>query len=244
MSEHQCEGWLGATSHVGPPRKLSHLLTKPSIHIVDSIAHQARRQVGLRSTVPQLPLAAEDASFELPAGLPRLAAGPQWFHAPGPGFHRPRPQQEGRIVRVYLAARTRTACCRDGPVACAPALRQRRDRGSIRFRNGGDGCRAVRHCPEGIGIWAWATRPRRPARRGPGLAGDVPTLRTLAAVSILRFLHTTELASARGQRRGLMKLQFGHRTSARIERPGFDSLFTTDKPIIFAFHAYRVDFTG
>ena len=97
---------------------------------------------------------------------------------------------------------------------------------------------AVKHCTAGIGIWEWASNDRDGA---PDVvmacAGDVPTLETLAAVDVLRKL-VPDLRARVVNVVDLMTLQ------PRAEHPhgltdhDFDAIFTTDKPVIFAFHGY------
>jgi xylulose-5-phosphate/fructose-6-phosphate phosphoketolase len=97
---------------------------------------------------------------------------------------------------------------------------------------------AVKHCSEGVGIWQWASNDQR---NEPDVvmacAGDVPTLETLAAVSILR-RELPELKVRVVNVVDLMKLQPSSEHPHGLSDSDFDSLFTTDKPIIFAFHAY------
>jgi xylulose-5-phosphate/fructose-6-phosphate phosphoketolase len=97
---------------------------------------------------------------------------------------------------------------------------------------------AVKHCTEGVGIWQWASNDQQ---GGPDLvmacAGDVPTLETLAAVSILR-KHLPALKVRVVNVLDLMKLQPNSEHPHGLSDNDFDSLFTTDKPVIFAFHAY------
>jgi xylulose-5-phosphate/fructose-6-phosphate phosphoketolase len=97
---------------------------------------------------------------------------------------------------------------------------------------------AVRHCTAGIGIWPWAGNDE-----GNGCdvvmacCGDVPTLETLAAVSILRE-HLPELRIRVVNVVDLMRLQPESEHPHGLDDAGFDRFFTTDKPVIFAFHAY------
>jgi xylulose-5-phosphate/fructose-6-phosphate phosphoketolase len=97
---------------------------------------------------------------------------------------------------------------------------------------------AVRHCTSGIGIWPWAGSD---AGAEPDLvmacAGDVPTLETLAAVSILRE-HLPELKIRVVNAVDLMKLQPASEHPHGLSDGDFDSLFTRNKPVIFAFHGY------
>jgi xylulose-5-phosphate/fructose-6-phosphate phosphoketolase len=97
---------------------------------------------------------------------------------------------------------------------------------------------AVKHCSEGIGIWQWASNDQLSE---PDLvmacAGDVPTLETLAAVSILR-RELPELKIRVVNVVDLMKLQPTSEHPHGLSDDDFDSLFTKDKPVIFAFHGY------
>jgi xylulose-5-phosphate/fructose-6-phosphate phosphoketolase len=97
---------------------------------------------------------------------------------------------------------------------------------------------AIKHCSEGIGIWQWASNDQR---NEPDLvlacAGDVPTLEVLAATSILR-QQLPELKVRVVNVVDLMKLQPSSEHPHGLNDSDFDSLFTTDKPVIFAFHGY------
>ncbi|MEA3175239.1 MAG: xylulose-5-phosphate/fructose-6-phosphate phosphoketolase, partial [Gammaproteobacteria bacterium] len=97
---------------------------------------------------------------------------------------------------------------------------------------------AIKHCSEGIGIWQWASNDQQQA---PDVvmacAGDVPTLEILAAVSILR-QELPELKIRVVNVVDLMKLQPQSEHPHGLSDSDFDALFTKDKPVIFAFHAY------
>ena len=97
---------------------------------------------------------------------------------------------------------------------------------------------AAGHCAEGIGIWRWASSDEDAEPDVVmGCAGDVPTLETLGAVSILR-KHLPELKIRVVNVVDLMKLQPDTEHPHGLSDMDFDALFTRDKPIIFAFHAY------
>jgi xylulose-5-phosphate/fructose-6-phosphate phosphoketolase len=97
---------------------------------------------------------------------------------------------------------------------------------------------AAAHCSEGIGIWQWASNDQDSE---PDLVlaccGDVPTLETLAAVSILRE-HVPDLKIRVVNVVDLMRLQPQTEHPHGLSETDFDSLFTKDKPIVFAFHGY------
>nr|WP_238578475.1 hypothetical protein [Neochlamydia sp. TUME1] len=97
---------------------------------------------------------------------------------------------------------------------------------------------AIKHCAAGIGIWEWASNDRGHV---PDVvmacAGDVPTLETLAAVDILR-QQIPELKVRVVNIVNLMKLQNPTEHPHGLSDKDFDELFTTDKPVIFAYHGY------
>jgi len=97
---------------------------------------------------------------------------------------------------------------------------------------------AVKHCTNGIGIWQWASNDEDVE---PDVvmacAGDVPTLETLAAVSILR-KRIPELKIRVVNVVDLMTLQPPGEHPHGLSDRDFDSLFTADRPVIFAFHGY------
>ena len=97
---------------------------------------------------------------------------------------------------------------------------------------------AIKHCTAGIGIWEWASNDQGGE---PDVVmaccGDVPTLETLAAVDLLRE-HLPELKIRVINVVDLMKLQPPSEHPHGLSDTDFDALFTTDKPIIFAFHGY------
>ncbi|MBC7658280.1 MAG: phosphoketolase, partial [Chitinophagaceae bacterium] len=97
---------------------------------------------------------------------------------------------------------------------------------------------AVIHCQEGIGIWQWASNDQN---QEPDLVmaccGDVPTMETLAAVSIMRE-ELPDLKIRVVNAVDLMKLQSSDKHPHGLTDKAFDQMFTKDKPIIFAFHSY------
>jgi xylulose-5-phosphate/fructose-6-phosphate phosphoketolase len=97
---------------------------------------------------------------------------------------------------------------------------------------------AVRHCTQGIGIWPWASNDNGAE---PDLvmaaAGDVPTLEVLAAVALLR-VHLPALKIRMINVVDLMKLQPATEHPHGLSDVDFDQLFTTNKPVIFAYHGY------
>jgi xylulose-5-phosphate/fructose-6-phosphate phosphoketolase len=97
---------------------------------------------------------------------------------------------------------------------------------------------AIKHCTAGIGIWEWASNDKG-AEPDVVMAccGDVPTIETLAAVDFLR-QHLPDLRVRVVNVVDLMTLQPEEEHPHGLSDPEFDALFTTDKPIIFAYHGY------
>jgi len=96
---------------------------------------------------------------------------------------------------------------------------------------------ARRHCQEGIGRWAWACRDDEEPDVVMACAGDVPTLETLAAVTLLRE-SVPDLRVRVVNVVDLMVLQPASQHPHGLSDSAFDALFTVDKPVIFAFHGY------
>src|SRR5204862_188817 len=97
---------------------------------------------------------------------------------------------------------------------------------------------AIKHCAAGLGIWEWASNDKGTE---PDVVmaccGDVPTLETLAAVDLLR-RHAPELKVRVVNVVNLMKLQPPSEHPDGLPDRDFDEIFTTDKPVIFAYHGY------
>ncbi|MES1194434.1 MAG: phosphoketolase, partial [Opitutus sp.] len=96
---------------------------------------------------------------------------------------------------------------------------------------------AVRHCTAGAGIWQWASNDAGDPDVVMACAGDVPTLETLAAVRLLRE-YVPDIRIRVVNVVDLMVLQPQPEHPHGLEDEDFDALFTTDRPVIFAFHGY------
>jgi xylulose-5-phosphate/fructose-6-phosphate phosphoketolase len=97
---------------------------------------------------------------------------------------------------------------------------------------------AIKHSTAGIGIWGWASNDQDGELDVVlACAGDVPTLETLAAVNLLRH-HAPQLKMRVINVVDLMTLQPQHEHPHGLSDPDFDTLFTTSKPVIFAYHGY------
>ena len=147
--------------------------------------------------------------------------------------------KKAEVVRVYLPPDANTLLSVDRPLPAQPQLRERDRRrqaaGAAVARHGRG---RSKHCTAGIGIWEWASNDQGAE---PDVvmacAGDVPTLETLAAVDLLR-KHVPGPEDPRRQRRRSDDAAAASEHPHGLTDRDFDSLFTADKPVIFAFHGY------
>ncbi|HXT13960.1 MAG TPA: phosphoketolase family protein [Candidatus Angelobacter sp.] len=233
LSEHQCEGWLEGYLLTGRHGLFN--CYEAFIHIVDSMFNQHAKWLKVTSKL---------SWRRRLASLNYLLASHVWrqdhngFTHQDPGFIDHVVNKKAEVVRVYLPPDAN--CLLSVMDHC---LRSRHYVNVVVAGKhpapqwlGMDA--AVKHCTEGIGIWSWASNDQGSE---PDVvmacAGDVPTLETLAAVSILRE-HLPELKIRVINVVDLMKLQPCTEHPHGLNDHDFDALFTKDKPIIFAFHAY------
>ena len=234
LSEHQCQGWLEGYLLDRAARLLLVLRGLYPHHRFDV---QPARQVVEGDAAYSL--AAADRLAELPALLARLAPGPQrLFSHQDPGFIDHVVNKKAEVIRVYLPP--------DANTLLSVTDHCLRSRNYVNLVVAGKQLapqwltmdQAVKHCTAGIGIWDWASNDQGSE---PDVVmaccGDVPTLETLAAVDLLR-KHLPELKVRVINVVDLMKLQPASEHPHGLSDQDFDSLFTKDKPIIFAFHGY------
>jgi xylulose-5-phosphate/fructose-6-phosphate phosphoketolase len=233
LSEHQCEGWLEGYLLTGRHGLFN--CYEAFIHIVGSMFNQHAKW---------LKVTAELAWRRKIASLNYLLSSHVWrqdhngFTHQDPGFLDHVVNKKAEIVRVYLPP--------DANCLLSVMDHCLRSRHYVNVVVAGKHPApqwlsmdaAIQHCSEGIGIWQWASNDQR---GGPDLvmacAGDVPTLETLAAVSILRE-RLPKLKVRVVNVVDLMKLQPPSEHPHGLSDSDFDSLFTKDKPVIFAFHGY------
>jgi len=233
LSEHQCEGWLEGYLLTGRHGLFN--CYEAFIHIVDSMFNQHAKWL---KVTRHLPWRREIASLNY------LLASHVWrqdhngFTHQDPGFLDVVINKKAEIVRVYLPP--------DANCLLSVMDHCLRSRHYVNVVIAGKHPApqwlsmqaAVEHCAAGIGIWQWASND---PGSGPDVVmaccGDVPTLETLAAVSILR-THLPELKIRVVNVIDLMKLQPPLEHPHGLSDTEFDELFTTDKPVIFAFHGY------
>jgi len=233
LSEHQCEGWLEGYLLTGRHGLFN--CYEAFIHIVDSMFNQHAKWLKVTA---QLPWRHKIASLNYLLTSHVWRQDHNGFTHQDPGFIDVVVNKKAEIVRVYLPPDAN--CLLSVMDHC---LRSRHyvnvviagKHPSPQWLSMDD---AVKHCTKGIGIWQWASNDCDVA---PDVVmaccGDVPTLETLAAVSIMRE-QLPELKIRVVNVVNLMKLQPQNEHPHGLSDIEFDELFTQDKPVIFAFHAY------
>ena len=232
LSENLCEGWLEGYLLTGRHGFFS--CYEAFIHIIDSMFNQHAKWL---KACHNAALAQAHRLAQLPAHLARLAAGPQRLLPPGPRLHRPRRQQEGRHRPHLSPARRQHAALRRRSLPSLAQLRQpHHRRQAARSRSGSTSKTLCSHCIAGVGAWEWASNSDDP-EVVMACAGDVPTLETMAAVTVLRDW-APDLRVRVVNVVDLFTLETFDQHPHGIEHEAFDRLFTVDKPVIFAFHGY------
>jgi xylulose-5-phosphate/fructose-6-phosphate phosphoketolase len=233
LSEHQCEGWLEGYLLTGRHGLFN--CYEAFIHIIDSMFNQHAKWLKVTAG---LPWRRKIASLNYILSSHVWRQDHNGFTHQDPGFLDHVVNKKAEVVRVYLPP--------DANCLLSVVDHCLRSRHYVNVVVAGKHPApqwltmdaAVAHCTEGIGIWQWASNDQD---HEPDVvmacAGDVPTLETLAAVSILR-RELPELKIRVVNVVDLMKLQPQAEHPHGLSDADFDSLFTKDKPIIFAFHAY------
>ncbi len=233
LSEHSCQGWLEGYLLTGRHGFFS--CYEAFIHIVDSMFNQhakwlkTTRHLGWRKPIASL-------NYLLTSHVWRQDHNGNTHQ--DPGFIDHVMNKKAEVVRVYLPPDANTLlsvtdhCLRSRDyINVIVAGKQP----ALQFL---DMDAAIKHCTHGVGIWEWASNDQ-------GLepdvvmacAGDVPTLETLAAVEILR-RNCPDLKIRVINVVDLMKLQSETEHPHGLSDKDFDTLFTTNKPVIFAYHGY------
>ena len=233
LSEHQCEGWLEGYLLTGRHGLFN--CYEAFIHIVDSMFNQHAKWLKVTA---KLPWRRKIASLNYLLSSHVWRQDHNGFTHQDPGFIDNVVNKKAEVVRVYLPP--------DANCLLSVMDHCLRSRHYVNVIIAGKHPApqwltmeaAVKHCTEGIGIWQWASNDRG-ATPDVVMAycGDVPTLETLAAVSILR-KHLPALKIRVVNVVDLMKLQPQSEHPHGLSDTHFDALFTADRPVIFAFHAY------
>jgi xylulose-5-phosphate/fructose-6-phosphate phosphoketolase len=233
LSEHLCQGWLEGYLLTGRHGLFN--CYEAFIHIVDSMFNQHAKWLNVTRDIPwRRPL----------ASLNYLLSSHVWrqdhngFSHQDPGFIDHVVNKKAEIIRVYLPPDTNTLLS-----VADHCLRSRHyvnvivagKQPALTYLAMDD---AIIHCTRGLGIWEWASNDEGGE---PDVvlacAGDVPTLETVAAAALLRE-HRPDLKVRVINVVDLMRLQSATEHPHGLPDLEFDSLFTTDKPIVFAYHGY------
>jgi xylulose-5-phosphate/fructose-6-phosphate phosphoketolase len=233
LSEHQCEGWLEGYLLTGRHGIFNSY--EAFVHIVDSMFNQHAKWLKVSAG---LPWRAKIASLNY------LLASHVWQQMHNglthqdPGFLDHVANKKASVVRVYLPPDANCLlsvwdhCLRSRHYVNVVIAGKYQAPQWLTMEA------AVQHCTQGIGIWKWASSDHAGE---PDVVmaccGDIPTLETLAAVSILR-THLPELKVRVVNVVDLMRLQPESEHPHGMSDLDFDTLFTTSKPVIFAFHGY------
>jgi xylulose-5-phosphate/fructose-6-phosphate phosphoketolase len=233
LSEHMCQGWLEGYLLTGRHGLFS--CYEAFIHIIDSMFNQHAKWLKVTRKIPwRRPI----------ASLNYLLTSHVWrqdhngFSHQDPGFIDHVVNKKADIVRVYLPP--------DANTLLSVADHCLRSRNYVNVIVAGkqpalqylDMPSAIEHCTAGLGIWEWASTDKGVE---PDVvmacAGDIPTLETLAAVDLLRH-NFPDIKIRVVNVIDLMTLQTSSEHPHGLADSEFDSIFTSDKPVIFAFHGY------
>jgi xylulose-5-phosphate/fructose-6-phosphate phosphoketolase len=233
LSEHLCQGWLEGYLLTGRHGLFN--CYEAFIHIVDSMFNQHAKWLKVTKNIPwRLPI----------ASLNYLLSSHVWrqdhngFSHQDPGFIDHVVNKKAEIIRVYLPPDANTLlsvadhCLRSRHYVNVIVAGKQPSLNWLSMEE------AIVHCTRGIGIWEWASNDQDDE---PDVVmaccGDVPTLETLAAVDLIRQT-LPELRVRVVNVVDLMRLQHEGEHPHGMPDAEFDALFTTNKPIVFAYHGY------
>ena len=234
LSEHQCQGWLEGYLLTGRHGMFN--CYEAFIHIVDSMFNQHAKWLKVSRGIPwRRPV----------ASLNYLLSSHVWrqdhngFSHQDPGFIDHVINKKAEIVRVYLPPDANTLlstydhCLRSRDYVNVVVAGKQPAPNFLTMDE------AVAHCSRGLGIWEWAGNERDGEQPDVvlGCAGDVPTVETLAAADLLR-RHLPDLTVRVVNVLDLMRLQDPREHPHGLSDRDFDALFTTDRPVVFAYHGY------
>ena len=233
LSEHQCQGWLEGYLLTGRHGLFN--CYEAFIHIVDSMFNQHAKWLKVSAAVPwRRPI----------ASLNYLLSSHVWrqdhngFSHQDPGFIDHVVNKKAEVVRVYFPPDTNCLlsvadhCLRSRNYVNVVVAGKQPQHDWLSMEE------ALDHCTRGLGIWAFASNDSGSV---PDVVmaccGDIPTLETLAAVEVLR-QHLPELKVRVVNVVDLMRLQPDTEHPHGLSDREFDTIFTSDRPVIFAYHGY------
>jgi xylulose-5-phosphate/fructose-6-phosphate phosphoketolase len=233
LSEHMCQGWLEGYLLTGRHGFFSSY--EAFIHIVTSMYNQHAKWLEAVRHIPwRKPI----------ASLNYLLTSHVWrqdhngFSHQDPGFLDNAVNKKPELVRAYFPP--------DANTLLSVADHCLRSKNYVNIIVAGkqpelqwlDMEAAIKHCTAGIGVWKWASNDDGGEPDAVlACAGDVPTLEILAAISLLR-KHVPALKLRVVNVVDLMTLQVAGEHPHSLTDEAFDALFTTNKPVIFAYHGY------
>jgi xylulose-5-phosphate/fructose-6-phosphate phosphoketolase len=234
LSEHTCQGWLEGYLLTG--RHGLFTTYEAFVHVVDSMFNQHAKW--LKVTGDEIPWRRPISSFTYLLSSHVWRQDHNGFSHQDPGFLDHVINKKAEVIRVYLPPDANTLlsvidhCLRSKNYVNVVVAGKQPELQYLDMES------AIKHCTAGIGIWEWASNDRGSE---PDVVmaccGDVPTMETLAAVELLRgyFPHLkVRVINVVDLTRLQPEAEHPHGMSDKE----FDTLFTTDKPIVFAFHGY------
>jgi xylulose-5-phosphate/fructose-6-phosphate phosphoketolase len=234
LSEHTCQGWLEGYLLTG--RHGLFTSYEAFIHIVDSMFNQHAKW--LKVTRTEIPWRRPIASLNILLSSHVWRQDQNGFSHQDPGFIDHVANKKAEIIRVYFPPDVNTLlsvtnhCLRSRDYVNVIVAGKQPQPQWLTMEE------AIKHCTSGIGMWEWASNDKG-AEPDVVMAccGDVPTTETLAAVDLLRE-YVPDLKVRVLNIVDLMTLQPKEEHPHGLSNYEFDTLFTTDRPIIFAYHGY------
>ena len=232
LSEHQCQGWLEGYLLTGRHGLFN--CYEAFIHIIDSMFNQHAKWLKVTRSMPWRPQL---------ASLNYLLSSHVWhqdhngFSHQDPGFIDHAANKTSAVVRIYLPPDANCllyvadACLRSRHLINVIVAGKQPDWQWLSIED------ASAHCAAGAGIWQWASSDADNPELVMACAGDAPTVEVLAAVMLLRE-YEPDLRIRVVNVVDLLILQPASDEPHGLDDDQFDSLFTKDKPVIFAFHGY------
>jgi xylulose-5-phosphate/fructose-6-phosphate phosphoketolase len=232
LSEHLCQGWLEGYTLTGRHGLFN--CYEAFIHIVDSMFNQHAKWLKVTNHIPwRRPI----------ASLNYLLSSHVWrqdhngFSHQDPGFIDHVVNKRAEIVRVYLPPDANCLlsvadhCLRSKQYVNVIVAGKQPSLDYLTMDE------AIAHCTRGVGIWDWASNAEEEPDVVLACAGDIPTLETLAAAAILR-RELPDLQVRVVNVVDLMRLQPESEHPHGLSDRQFDAIFTTGRPVIFAYHGY------
>ena len=232
LSEHLCQGWLEGYLLTGRHGLFN--CYEGFIHIVDSMFNQHAKWL---KTTRGIPWRAPIASLNYLLSSHVWRQDNNGFSHQDPGFIDHVINKKSEIVRVYLPPDTNTLLS-----VADHCLRSRNyvnviiagKQPALTYLSVDE---AIAHCTRGLGIWPWASNDEGEPDVVLACCGDIPTLETVAAADLLR-THLPDLKVRVINVVDLMRLEPETEHPHGLADRDYDALFTTDKPVVFAFHGY------